>query len=135
SEYATAWPGELDFMHATPWAYAWTVAPAPFHLVEPGRHVARVEGHDLVLADRTIARIDIASVDVSLSKDWAIRKVVLVLRSGERVDVATQTDEIVYADPTYDGINLMCETSWASHLGRSLAAALGVSCTVAEGIG
>jgi hypothetical protein len=129
SEGATVWPGELDFMAKTDWKLAWTEAPAPFHLVARERDGCKVESAACLLGSRSIPRPEIVSVHAFLEQGWLERGVALRLRSGEELDVARDRDEFVAIDPTYDGINLMCDTSWVLSLGRSLAAALGVPFT------
>lgn len=124
-----AFPGELDFMYATAWRYAWTVPPAPCWLVDGEGTVVRTLASDVLVRTTdgrkvAIARSAIARVHADLSDDWALRTVAFECDGGERLEVAREEDPFVYFDPTYDGINLFCDTAWAVQLARALATAL-----------
>jgi hypothetical protein len=46
--------------------------------------------------------------------------------TGDTLSIARQTELGALIDPTYDGVNLLADASWASALGSALAGALGV---------
>lgn len=132
-----AWAGELDFMAATAWAYAWTVAPAPFRLWEPDGLRAWVDGDAFMLRPepgaevRTLPLAALADVEADLSPDWVVRTVRLHRKDVEApLVVASQIDPIAQLDPTYDRLNLMFEAEWAVRLARALAAAIDGPCHV-----
>ena len=131
------WAGELDVMAATPWAYAWTVGPAPFRLWEPDGLRAWVDDGAFALrpepgaAVRRVPLAALADVEADLSADWVARTVRLHRKDVEApLVVASQVDPIAQLDPTYDRINLMFEADWVVRLARSLAAAIGAPCHV-----
>lgn len=64
-------------------------------------------------------------VELCLSADWVTRSVRLYADDGYW-DVARQRDPFARIDPTYDGINLMADTYWASCLAREIAAVTGL---------
>ena len=131
---STVWPGELDMMYATPWSYAWTIAPAPFRLYDRSGLMGALEDRCLTLraSDRRVRAADVASVLGWAGDDAADRGVDLVLPSGARVTVAVEHELAAVVDPTYDGIDLMFDASWVPVLGRSLATALGVDYAATE---
>lgn len=123
-------PAEFDTMYATPWGYAWTVAPAPLYVYDPHGCVVqpmldavsvRHDGSMIV-----IARGDIVQVQGWLSPDWHRREVQLMTRTFGQLVVAATEEAMALADPTYDGIDLMCDASWVGQLGKSMAHGLNV---------
>ena len=131
------WPGELDFMAATPWEYAWTVAPAPFQLWAAAGRLAWVDGgrlwYRLGAGEplRSLPLADLADVEADVSPDWVVRTVRLHRKDREApIVVARQADALAQLDPTYDGFNLICDAAWAVQLGQALAAAIGRPCLV-----
>ncbi|HVO31011.1 MAG TPA: hypothetical protein VMV18_09755 [bacterium] len=134
-----AWPGQLDFMAATPWKYAWTVPPAPFRLWREKGLRCAVDGDVIrvrrVVGMEQVARVaDARAVEVELSADWTLRRVLLHLAGREPLLIAKQADAFPTIDPTYDGINLMFDASWALDVARSLAAALKVETRIPDAL-
>lgn len=137
AERTEVWAGELDFMAATPWAYAWTLAPAPFRLWEPEGLRAWIAGDRFMLRPepgcevRVLPLAALADVEADLSADWVVRTVRLHRKDVEApLVVASQVDPVVQLDPTYDRINLMFEADWVGRLAGALAAAIGRPCLV-----
>lgn len=125
--------GEWDVMYATGWSVAWSTDAGPFEAFTPGGPLARVEGEGLwIRGGRTLALDELQRVEVYLSADWVERGVQLRLTSGEEVEVESQREPFALFDPTYDGIDLMFDASWAESLGQALARGLGVDLEVAE---
>jgi len=61
-----------------------------------------------------------------LSSNWLKRGVRLCDKDGKCI-VAVQTrDPIVFIDPTYDSLDLMCDASWVPDLAKSVAYATGL---------
>ena len=123
--------GELDTMAATQWTLAWTVSPAPLRVYDRRGLLAEREGSNARVLSRSGApvRVPIEQIESVLgwvSGDWVKRGVSLVLRAGERVVVAQVEDPFAQIDPTYDGINLMLDASWAAEMGKAIAKGLGV---------
>ena len=124
------WRGEFDTMYATPWSYAWTTSPGLFRLCD--RQGLLVEVLDDTVALRrpdsimTISRSDVLKVVGWLSPDWYKRGVRMDLRQGSSLDIAETEEPMAHADPTYDGIDLMCDAAWVGMLGKAMAAGLGV---------
>lgn len=122
--------GEFDTMYATPWSYAWTRAPAPLRVYDR-QGLLVVKKNDLICVRRSsgwasIAQNEIARVVGWLSVDWYGREVWIEARNAERVIVAEGNEPMALADPTYDGIDLMCDAAWVGRLGKALAQGIGV---------
>lgn len=137
-ELAGAHPGELDTMHATPMSVAWTVPPAPALVVDDEGVILRALPGDAVeLRGRgVVPRAALLRVEALLSDTWAEREVVLVLAGGpgqpeQRVTIAARVEAMALIDPTYDGIDLLLDGSWAPSLAHALGAQLGVAVTIA----
>jgi hypothetical protein len=122
--------GEFDTMYATGWSFAWTVLPTPFRVFDSVGALAAEEGGALHLR-RNNAPVDIPVREIErvagwVAADWVARGVSIVKRGGERIDVAVTHEWSVAIDPTYDGLNLLCDAAWAAQLGKAMARGLGV---------
>jgi hypothetical protein len=124
------WYGELDTMYGTPWSYAWTTPPGPFRICDRQGVLVETREDGVVLrqeaAPLVIPQADIVQVVGWLAPDWAKRGVRIDLRQGPPVDVAENEEAMAILDPTYDGIDLMCDAAWVGRLGKAMAAGLGV---------
>jgi hypothetical protein len=122
--------GEFDTMYATGWSFAWTVRPTPFRVFDSAGVIAVEEGAILRLrrdgAPVDIAVRDIERVSAWVAADWVARGVSIVKRGGERIDVAVAHEWMAAIDPTYDGLNLLCDAAWAAQLGKAMGRGLGV---------
>jgi hypothetical protein len=130
-EYAQmVWLGEFDPMYATPWAYAWTMPPEVFRLYDRRGCVVELQGENVAIrqADKLVvlALSDISGVIGWLSDDWFKREVRIVTHRGDQLVIAEAEEEMAHLDPTYDGINLMCDAAWVRQLGKTIAQALSV---------
>ncbi len=123
--------GEFDTMYGTPWGYAWTTPPNVFRLYdEQGLLLAVRDGAVCFRRQNTMALIplqDIVQAVGWLSPDWSERGVRLDLREGPPLMVAEKTEYMAHLDPTYDGIDLMCDAAWVGQLGNAIATGLGVA--------
>ncbi|MBK9265623.1 MAG: hypothetical protein IPM54_38270 [Polyangiaceae bacterium] len=122
--------GEHDAMYATAWSFAWTCPPAPLRVYDRSGIIVAVDD-DVLRLGRSDGRvaipvIDIACIEGWLSGDWVKRQVRIVTTHAEWFVVAECTEWFVMIDPTYDGIDLMCDASWVGQLGHAMAKALGV---------
>lgn len=122
------WPGELDTMYATGFSFVWTVPPAPLRVYDrEGLVAARRDGDIELFRANTRVRVgDVARFVGWLSADWVSRGVSLELRTGERVVVAETKEWAASVDPTYDGIDVLCDAAWVASLGKALARGIGV---------
>jgi hypothetical protein len=116
---------ETDAMYATAWQLAWTVGTGACVWDHRGKR-AWIERGRLHVERDAIAIADVRAVEVYLKHGAVQRGVRVLLASGERRVIAKQHDPIVALDPTYDDLQLFCDTAWARSLGGSLAGALGV---------
>lgn len=125
------WPGEFDTMYGTPWSYAWTTPPNAFRLYDEKGLLFAVQDDTVVLRREQIMTVvhlrDVVQVVGWLSPDWSERGVRLDLQQGKQLLVAERTEPMAYLDPTYDGIDLMCDASWVGQLGKTMATGIGVS--------
>jgi hypothetical protein len=131
TERNTIWPGELDFMYATPWTLAWTTEPAPLRIWNGEGELLSLDGDTLRVksSPTSLAAKGVRSVEVWLANGWVTRGVSLhVASSSNPIEVVQQDEPMASFDPTYDGINLMCDAAWAVSLGKTIAKTLGVPC-------
>lgn len=134
--------GASDAMYATRWKLAWTTdaktvenAP-PFELWTPRGLVAHVsrDGAFLDTIEGPLPRARIKRIEGYLSKGWVERGVRVVLEGRSSHLLARQLEPMAAVDPTYDGLDLMCDASWVRSLAESLAGALDVAVDVADGL-
>lgn len=130
-----ALPGEFDTMHATPLSLAWSVGPTPALVVDHDGIVLRAldDGRVDVRGRGALARTSLARVEALLSDTWVDREVALHLATdpAETVSIARRREPVVLMDPTYDGIDLLLDGSWAPSLAQTLAAQLDLPVTIA----
>lgn len=123
-------PGEFDTMYGTPWAYAWTTSPNAFRLYDEQGLLFAVQNDSFVLRYEsvlvTVSLEEIVQVVGWLSPDWSERGIRLDLRDGKPLMIAERTEAMAQLDPTYDGIDLMCDAAWVGRLGKAMAKGLGV---------
>ncbi len=124
-------PGEFDTMYGTPWSYAWTTPPNAFRLYDEQGLLLAVQHDEAVFRrENTMTLVplpEIVQVVGWLSPDWCERGVRIDVRQGKPLAVAEQTEPMAHLDPTYDGINLMCDAAWVGRLGKTIAKGLGVA--------
>ena len=124
------WPGEFDTMYGTPWTYAWTTMPNKLRLYDALGLLFAVENGSFALRYEnvmvTVSSDEVVQVVGWLSADWSERGVRLDLRDGKSLMIAERTEAMAQLDPTYDGIDLMCDASWVGRLGKAMAQGLGV---------
>ncbi|MBI2901564.1 MAG: hypothetical protein HYY17_15380 [Planctomycetes bacterium] len=119
--------GEWDVMYATGWGLAWTTDRPPFELWDSEGRLAWQEGDEFRVRAGGRCRIaDLLHIEAYLEEGWVLRGVRCVLRNGDRIGLAEVRDMISTIDPTYDGINIMCEASWTVSVAGAVGAALGV---------
>lgn len=122
--------GNCDAMYATPWEHVWYAEGGRLHVWgrEPSVHVI-ADAAQLVLGDRVIERARIARLHRGLSSGWGEHWVDLVTTDGEVVRLFSKREDFAFVDPTYDGIDLLCDSAWAGDIARALAGVLGVEVT------
>lgn len=123
--------GEFDTMYGTPWGYAWTTPPNAFRLYDEQGLLFAVQNDSFVLRYEsvlvTVSLEEIVQVVGWLSPDWSERGIRLDLRDGKPLMIAQKIEDMAHLDPTYDGIDLMCDASWVGQLGTAMAKGLGVA--------
>lgn len=125
--------GEWDVMYATGWSYAWATDPGPVFLMDSAGLLAWSEGADLLTREGgRCPAAAIVDVEVYLEEGWSVRGVRVRVEGGPPLPIAEERDPFALIDPTYDGLNLMCDASWAVGLGRALGAALRVPVALDE---
>ena len=130
--------GSFDALHSTRWKYAWAAGRVwdarglRARVVEPRVvEVRRIAGDFTAEASAAqFARIEVQRVRAAISDAWLVRSVIVVDGRNREHVVARKRELSVVIDPTYDGIDLMFDGSWAPQMARSLAGALGVELVV-----
>ena len=122
--------GEVDTMYGTPWSYAWTMPPSPLRVYDRQGGLVVMTNDTLHVREgsswTTIARHDVTRVVGWLSPDWSKHEVRIERHNGASILIAENEEYMALADPTYDGINLMCDAAWVGRLGNALAKGIGV---------
>jgi hypothetical protein len=127
--------GGCSAMYATRAKYVWASRDGELRLWCRRRLVARFAG----------GRIDVSRawgwsswplaqtrVRAYLSGTWFERGVRLEQQSGRTLTIARERELSAWLDPTYDGIDLMCDAAWATALAQAIAEASGVPLEVDE---
>lgn len=127
------WLGEFDTMYGTPWSHAWTTPPEILRVYGRQGCIVQIES-DKIHINRGDTRVilsvsEVAHVAGWLSPDWYKREVWIVKRNGEHIVVGEAEEAMAHLDPTYDGLDLMCDAAWVKQLGEAIAAGIGVSYT------
>lgn len=118
--------GGWDVMFATDWAWAW--GGAPFSVWCRRGRVLTVTGPGQVTTRFLLGERShpVVAVEVALSPDWVTRQVGVRTAGGEAIWIARAREPMATLAPTYDGLDLLADASWAVQLSLALAAALGV---------
>lgn len=114
--------GETDAMYGTAWKLVWTAG----NVWDRRGRRAWVDAGQLHLESDVVDAADVRAVEGFVSEGAVTRGVRIALRSGTRLAVAKQRELMAMIDPTYDGLDAMCDAAWVESLGRALAGALEV---------
>lgn len=124
--------GACDAMYATAPRYVWATEARALQLWHRGVLVGSFTGDQCRVRRSLFHRwhavpcTSLASVYVFLSPTWSRRGVMLERGPHPGVLVAAKKELSAWLDPTYDGIDLICDASWAVELARAIAATTGL---------
>lgn len=113
--------GKSDAMSATSPVYVWAKIYNVLHCWKNGTLVFKggaagikvAKAHDIPLSH-------IQAISCDISQDWSRRTISVVTANG-KIELASRTEWSVQFDPTYDGVDLLCDSSWLLALGRAIA--------------
>lgn len=132
--------GLCDAMYATNARYMWATVGDELHVWRRRRLIARFSARQAILRRKApfiwshypITAFAACRGYVSLS--WYKRGVALERSWGRKVAVASTTESMALIDPTYDGIDLMCDASWVGDLARAISSATHLPLKLDDGL-
>lgn len=125
-------PGACSAMYNTNPSYVWATRKKELHLWQRGSLVARFasqESHvkgSIIGMWSTYRNATIAFVHAFLSRSWVHRGVRLECAEGRNLVIAKSLEAMAIIDPTYDGLDVMCDAAWVGELASAIASATGV---------
>lgn len=121
--------GGWDTMYATGWAVAWASGAGEARAWRSGEGptLTLVAGRLWLRDGGMVEPAEVEAVEGWLSDDWIERGVRLRLRGGgTRAVLDAEEPAAAMGSFIYDGLDLLCDTSWIHDAGRTVAEALGV---------
>jgi hypothetical protein len=73
---------------------------------------------------------EVQGIRAFLAPDWVRRGVTLRRSLRDEIVVARKRELSVLLDPTYDGIDLLCDAAWVTALARDIAQFTGLALEV-----
>lgn len=119
--------GSCSAMYTTKAAVVWADCGDELRLWRHGRLVARFKARETELRPwligpwRKFNNAHFSFTHGFLSNSWLQRGVRLQRKAGGSVAIANMIDPIVFFDPTYDGMDLMCDANWVPDLARAIS--------------
>lgn len=125
--------GECDAMYMPQPELVWSASKGDFILYRKLKLLMRLSSAGLIvnrypLKRRIFPRETITGVHVYLNHGW-VECGVKVLFGERSLTLVRNFEWAASADPTYDGFNLLADTSWATSLGRTLSQTMGCAYT------
>ncbi|MCP4967215.1 MAG: hypothetical protein GY926_18540, partial [bacterium] len=120
--------GSCDAMYFTPARRVWAAIGDELHLWHWKILVARLSPREAAIRKQAMLGwsaypvASFSSCHAYVSPTWARRGVALERMLGRRLVVAEATEPSALMDPTYDGIDLMCDASWVGDLAQAVSA-------------
>lgn len=114
-------------------AHVWASKGRDLHLWKRGRLVGKFGSQHSELRCgwtgkwRSIPNAELSCAHGFLSPNWLQRGVKLCRKDGQCYMAAHARDPIVFIDPTYDNMDLVCDASWVPDLAKSVAFATGLA--------
>lgn len=128
--------GSCSAMYGTKPTYVWAVHCDELRLWESGTLVAHFTSQETQVRRKIVGlwsrnpNTHFACVHAFLSKTWIRRGVKLERKIGGNILVAKSTEISAFIDPTYDGLDVMCDASWVTNLARSITDITGIELKV-----
>lgn len=124
--------GSCSAMAGTKPKYIWAVRDKELRLWHSRALVARFTPQQCLIRRRFVgswSKLPISEfnfVHAFVSTTWVRREVVLESDDGRNIVIARAMDLMPIIDPTYDGLDVMCDTSWARSLAESISVATAI---------
>ncbi|HEY5995035.1 MAG TPA: hypothetical protein VIU46_10615 [Gallionellaceae bacterium] len=121
--------GSCDAMYSTKARHVWATVGEELHVWRRGKLIARFSTQQAVIRNKAMFGWSNYPIEAFrscrgyVSLFWFKRGVALERSLGRTVVVATATESMALIDPTYDGIDLMCDASWVGDLARAISSA------------
>lgn len=119
--------GSCSAMYSTSPKYVWAHRDNELHLWQNKILVARFNSREsrvrrLLGIWSVIPATRLSSIHAFLSQTWIKRGVVLQRKYQRDITIASEREPMALIDPTYDGIDVMCDASWVVDLARAISA-------------
>ncbi len=120
--------GSCDAMYSTPAGRVWAELGDELHLWHWKMLMARFSSQKVKIRNQAMIRwsdhsvASFRSCHGYVSATWAKRGVALERTLRRRLVVAEVTEPMALMDPTYDGIDLLCDASWVGELAQAISA-------------
>jgi len=140
NQFPNASLGSCSAMYSTIPEYVWAQRDNELRLWHNGTITARFTNQECHTRGNLISlwavspNSSFAGVHAFLSKTWIRRGVRLERKFGRSVNVAMAKEPMAFLDPTYDGIDVMCDASWAADLAAAIASITGIKLIVDKGL-
>lgn len=124
--------GSSDAMYGTAARHVWAHCAGELRLWRRSFLVGRFTGSDCRVRKTIIhpwtllPNTSVSSIYAFLSATWAERGVRLERTPRRSIVIARATEPMALLDPTYDGIDLLCDASWAVDLARAVSSATSI---------
>lgn len=132
--------GLCDAMYATAARHVWATVDDELHLWHRRLLIARFSAQYAVVRNKAQliwSRYPVTAFKSCrgyVSSTWYKRGVALERSWGRKLVVANATETMALIDPTYDGIDLMCDAGWVGDLARAISSATNLPLKLDEGL-
>ena len=126
--------GSCDAMYHTAPSLIWFEAEGLFYLYDDQTLLLQCSPTELKFKEQGISKTDLSHIHAALSSDWVVRSLKIVLQSGLSHTLVEYHEDMAIIDPCYDAIDLICDASWLSAVGRDLSRFMGIELHMDEGL-
>ncbi|MBI3736396.1 hypothetical protein HY256_07770 [Candidatus Sumerlaeota bacterium] len=125
----SVYPGSCDAMYGTAVKYIWAPCEGELWFWKRGRLIGKFGQNECCVRKRPFGSwsrfptAEFSSCHAFLSKGWSERGVSLEPVCGKSLVLAKKREISVMIDPTYDGLDLICDANWVLDLAKAVSEA------------